>query len=79
MSVESQRVQSPRSSFESRFIGEERNVYNRFQGTGLWNRGCAVLTVLRLLRFRVICPHLSTNERCTLTGGHRHLKYIQRH
>ena len=73
MSVESQRVQSPRSSFESRFIGEERNVYNRFQGTGLWNRGCAVLTVLRLLRFRAI------NKRCTLTGGHRHLKYIQRH
>ena len=28
MSIESQYVQCPRSSFESRFIGEERNVYS---------------------------------------------------
>ena len=54
MSVESQRVQATRSSFESRFIGEERNVYNRFQGTCViptlmesWMRGFNSLKVVK--------------------------------
>ena len=29
MSIEGQYVQCPRSSFESRFTGEERNVYSK--------------------------------------------------
>ena len=31
MSIECRCVQSPRSSFESRFIGEERNVYSELE------------------------------------------------
>ena len=64
MSIECRYIQCPRSSFESRFIGAERNVYIRLRGLICSNY--AIMTKISTY------AHPSINETLqTGAGGNR--------